>query len=214
MAIHCANRCSGCAAGLAAERALSGSRRKRYIEEPGEQSRMIRGEEQLRFTRTGRLAWRVLLLGALATASGCTLAPRMDRPPVEERGTRSGSTLPGQPSPGVDSRIYQPEPSSPAESRGAIVSSPAVRALLAQAEQDRLAVRFPQAISALERAQRIAPRDPAVYVALAELKIAMGDYTQAAQLARKGLALKPGPAQRGRLEALVAEGTRKAALAP
>ena len=48
------------------------------------------------------------------------------------------------------------------------------------------------ASSSLERAQRIAPREPQVLYRLAEVRLAQGDAAQAEQLARRGLTYASG----------------------
>jgi len=48
------------------------------------------------------------------------------------------------------------------------------------------------ALAQLERAQRIAPRDPLVYLQLARLRLHMNDSVRAEQLARRGLSLANG----------------------
>ena len=48
------------------------------------------------------------------------------------------------------------------------------------------------ALAQLERAQRIAPRDPMVYLQLARLRLHMNDRPRAEQLARRGLSLAGG----------------------
>ncbi|MEH6627202.1 MAG: tetratricopeptide repeat protein [Motiliproteus sp.] len=86
---------------------------------------------------------------------------------------------------------YQPPASTvaPSEPSGALL------ALLEQAEQQHQAGRNQQALSSLERAQRIAPRDPLVYLQLARLRLDMNDHPRAEQLARKGLNLSSGNPQ-------------------
>ncbi len=86
---------------------------------------------------------------------------------------------------------YQPPVSrvSPSEPSGALL------ALLEQAEQQHQSGRNQQALSSLERAQRISPREPLVYLQLARLRLDMKDYPRAEQLARKGLNLSSGNPQ-------------------
>ncbi|MCW8887092.1 MAG: tetratricopeptide repeat protein [Motiliproteus sp.] len=83
---------------------------------------------------------------------------------------------------------YQPPAAqaAPAQPSGALL------ALLEQAEQQHQSGRNQQALSSLERAQRIAPRDPLVYLQLARLRLDMKDYPRAQQLAKKGLSLSSG----------------------
>ncbi|MBR9868407.1 MAG: tetratricopeptide repeat protein [Oceanospirillales bacterium] len=71
-------------------------------------------------------------------------------------------------------------------------SNPAVIALLQGAEEQQKQGEFSAAQSSLERAQRIAPRDPHVYMQLADLRRQQGQYLQAEQFALKGLTLARG----------------------
>lgn len=63
----------------------------------------------------------------------------------------------------------------------------AVLALLTTAQQQQGNGDFNGAASSLERAQRIAPREPQVLYRLAEVRLAQGDAAQAEQLAQRGL---------------------------
>lgn len=71
-------------------------------------------------------------------------------------------------------------------------SNPAVIALLQGAVEQQKQGEFSAAQSSLERAQRIAPRDPHVYMQLADLRRQQGQYLQAEQFALKGLTLARG----------------------
>lgn len=62
-----------------------------------------------------------------------------------------------------------------------------VLALLTTAQQLQGGGDLDGAASSLERAQRIAPREPQVLYRLAEVRLAQGDAVQAEQLARRGL---------------------------
>lgn len=73
----------------------------------------------------------------------------------------------------------------------ALPSRPAapVQALLRSAQQQVAAGDYNGAAASLERAQRIAPREPQVLYRLAEVRLAQGDASEAEQLARRGLSL-------------------------
>ncbi|MFZ3025918.1 tetratricopeptide repeat protein [Pseudomonas sp.] len=74
-----------------------------------------------------------------------------------------------------------------------------VLALLTTAQQQQGGGDLNGASSSLERAQRIAPREPQVLYRLAEVRLAQGDAAQAEQLARRGLTYASGrpPLQTG-----------------
>ncbi|CAN7693781.1 tetratricopeptide repeat protein [Aquipseudomonas alcaligenes] len=81
-----------------------------------------------------------------------------------------------------------------------------VLALLTTAQQQQGGGDLNGASSSLERAQRIAPREPQVLYRLAEVRLAQGDAAQAEQLARRGLSLSNGrPALQASLWELVAK---------
>lgn len=81
-----------------------------------------------------------------------------------------------------------------------------VLALLTTAQQQQGGGDLNGAASSLERAQRIAPREPQVLYRLAEVRLAQGDAAQAEQLARRGLSLSNGrPSLQAGLWELVAK---------
>lgn len=65
--------------------------------------------------------------------------------------------------------------------------NPAVVALLDNARQQSQRGAYSSAASTLERAQRIAPREPEVYYEMARVRQKSGSWTQAEQLALKGV---------------------------
>lgn len=80
-----------------------------------------------------------------------------------------------------------------------------VLALLTTAQQQQTSGDFNGAASSLERAQRIAPREPQVLYRLAEVRLAQGDAAQAEQLAQRGLSYSNGrPALQAGLWDLIA----------
>lgn len=81
-----------------------------------------------------------------------------------------------------------------------------VLALLTTAQQQQGGGDLNGAASSLERAQRIAPREPQVLYRLAEVRLAQGDAAQAEQLARRGLTYAGGrPALQASLWNLIAQ---------
>lgn len=80
-----------------------------------------------------------------------------------------------------------------------------VLALLTSAQQMERSGNLTGASASLERAQRIAPREPQVLYRLAEVRLAQGDPAQAEQLARRGLSYAGGrPALQASLWELIA----------
>ncbi|HET6630457.1 MAG TPA: tetratricopeptide repeat protein [Woeseiaceae bacterium] len=108
--------------------------------------------------------YRVLLLPALLWAAGCA------------------TTAPGR-APGDTSSPV------PVERRGDL--SPAGEALLIQGANERRAGDYGAASATLERALRIEPSAPALWLELARVRLLQGDVAQAGQLARKAGSLAP-----------------------
>ncbi|WP_433737141.1 tetratricopeptide repeat protein [Pseudomonas putida] len=85
-----------------------------------------------------------------------------------------------------------------------------VLALLTTAQQQQSSGDLNGASSSLERAQRVAPREPQVLYRLAQVRMAQGDAAQAEQFARRGLTLANGrPALQASLWELIAQAREK-----
>ncbi|MCP8465470.1 tetratricopeptide repeat protein [Pseudomonas sp. ZM23] len=81
-----------------------------------------------------------------------------------------------------------------------------VLALLTTASQQQGGGDLNGAAASLERAQRIAPREPQVLYKLAQVRLAQGDAAQAEQVARRGLSLANGrPTMQASLWDLIAK---------
>ncbi|MEH6577427.1 MAG: tetratricopeptide repeat protein [Amphritea sp.] len=144
-----------------------------------------------------------LLLGVLVV-SGCATSTNYV-PPVEERDESGYSRAPqveidnnvGNSDTAVTTGIGSSAPITPIttiveQPRPAATTNPAVVALLESAKQKQQQGLYSAAQGSLERAQRIAPRDPQVYLQLADLRRQQGQYLQAEQLALKGVAVAAG----------------------
>jgi predicted Zn-dependent protease len=85
-----------------------------------------------------------------------------------------------------------------------------VLALLTTAQQQQAGGDLNGASSSLERAQRVAPREPQVLYRLAQVRMAQGDAPQAEQFARRGLTFANGrPDLQASLWALIAQAREK-----
>ncbi|GGO88539.1 hypothetical protein GCM10011348_44220 [Marinobacterium nitratireducens] len=139
---------------------------------------------------------------AVERDTGVTVTPIYDEPVISRQRTDGGSGLSVQPLPVPDdspASIPTPQAAAP------VSGNPAVVALLDSARQQQSAGSLGAAQSSLERAQRIAPRDPQVYYQLAEIQRQMQKYDEAEQLARRGVALAGGqPESLRRLWLLIA----------
>ncbi|MEX3773869.1 hypothetical protein [Pseudomonas sp. MYb118] len=85
-----------------------------------------------------------------------------------------------------------------------------VLALLTTAQQQQAGGDLNGASSSLERAQRVAPREPQVLYRLAQVRMAQGDAPQAEQFARRGLTFANGrPALQASLWELIGQAREK-----
>lgn len=121
----------------------------------------------------------------------------------------SGSDLPATPSSGTFTAPSAPSQPSGIPSGGLAADEQLdgpVLALLTSAQQLQGSGDLNGAASSLERAQRIAPREPQVLYRLAEVRLAQGDAAQAEQFARRGLSYASGrPALQASLWNLIAQ---------
>lgn len=156
------------------------------------------------------------LLVTLSVLAGCA-GPSPYVAPVEERSVLpvtpppAGTVLPAEPVQGVritpvyDAPSFTPSSASDKSepvSRQAPAQEPmpqvqqgsnsAVVALLGDAQQAAGRGDYANAESQVERALRIAPRDPQIYLQLAAVKRQQGEYLQAEQVALRGIALAAG----------------------
>lgn len=146
---------------------------------------------------------RFFLVTTLITlASACSVAPKYEpsQPPVDDRtsqsepSTRSDDSYdpynePAQTSP-IPSTETQAQSQAPAQPK--IQQNSAVIALLGNAAQSRASGDYRSAQGSLQRAQRIAPRDPEVYFSLSQTHLELEDYDLAEQVALKGVSLVQG----------------------
>jgi tetratricopeptide (TPR) repeat protein len=159
-------------------------------------------------------------LSLLAVMTGCSVSPTYDsRAPVEDRGEQQPPAqtqaepapkeqAPAQP-PAVATPLPEDSPSAtpaPSPAPAPAQQSPAVVALLDSAEQARAQGDYRAAQGSLQRAQRIAPRDPAVYYSLAQTHMQQENFDLAEQVALKGVSLaQNNPYQSQRLWKLIAK---------
>ena len=118
-----------------------------------------------------------------------------------------------QPAPSISAPPSAPQPSMPSgipSSNSGLAADEQldgpVLALLTTAQQQQGGGDLNGAASSLERAQRIAPREPQVLYRLAQVRLAQGDATQAEQLSRRALSYASGrPALQASLWELIAQ---------
>lgn len=148
---------------------------------------------------------RPLLLAALLATSGCSIAPFQKGTPSpgtgashRTAGAGSGPVLTAptdvQPPP-PDQVIEAPAPVQLPKERPrtpAATLSPASRALVSQAQAQRQRGDLPGATVSLERALRIEPGNPLLWIEMGRLRMDQQNYPQAENMGRKALAMSVG----------------------
>jgi tetratricopeptide (TPR) repeat protein len=137
-----------------------------------------------------------LILGACSLMAPSRTSPSPSLPPASSSAPPSPQSAPPPPSP------YQP-PAHPQQPARENHLSPATHSLVTQARNQVAHGDLPAASSTLDRALRIEPNNPLLWIELGRLRLAENDAHQAEGCARKALALASGDratqAQSGRL---------------
>ena len=118
------------------------------------------------------------------------------------------STVPGS---GEQAEIDETGRETGADSNVRPTMSSAGRALLEQGRSQRLAGEYVQASATLERALRVEPQQPAIWLELGELRFEEGNLPQAEQMARKALSLSPEGSRAHQQALRLIEDARRAA---
>ena len=174
--------------------------------------RPVQGQSQTQAIPQGDSGVVVMVPGAATTSTPISTTPitpgpitpgPIDTSPVQSAPINQGSySMPSSPS-GI------PSASSGGLSADEQLDGP-VLALLTTAQQQQASGDLNGASSSLERAQRVAPREPQVLYRLAQVRMAQGDAAQAEQFARRGLTLANGrPALQANLWALIGQAREK-----
>jgi Tfp pilus assembly protein PilF len=128
------------------------------------------------------------LLAPLLVLSACTL-PQPYRvpspttvPPTSPAGGSPSTTTP------APEAIPEPTPLPAPVVKEPTLSS-ASRALVAQAQSQAAAKNFPVAAASIERALRIEPDNPLLWIELGKVRQEEGNYVQAENMARKALSM-------------------------
>jgi len=150
----------------------------------------------------------VSFLALLLIVSGCTLtAFEPDKPASPRPGTEAGSrTSPGS-GPAISSVPAGPA-APPGAEPGAVPAptplpherpktapatlSPASRSLVAQAQAQRQKGDLPGATASLERALRIEPNNPLLWIEMGRLRMDQRNFPQAESMGRKALSMSVG----------------------
>ena len=146
---------------------------------------------------------RTFVAIALLASAGCTLQPFHTEPPASTRpATPSGSgplipepptvssTMPAEPV------IQGPAPSIPVPRErpkaAPATLSPASKALVTQAQAQRKKGDLPGAAGSLDRALRIEPNNPLLWIEMGRLRMDQRNYAQAESMGRKALSMAVG----------------------
>ncbi|MGB5103617.1 MAG: hypothetical protein WBO04_09905 [Steroidobacteraceae bacterium] len=152
-------------------------------------------------------AARPLILLVVLAVSGCALPPfgttrdsSTARPPpaTQSPGTGPVLTTPTEtlpPPPGTAEPVFDvPAPAMPRERPRVAPATlgPASRALVTQAQAQRKKGDLPGASVSLERAMRIEPNNPLLWIEMGRLRMDQRNYLQAENMARKALSMAIG----------------------
>jgi hypothetical protein len=141
----------------------------------------------------------VVVALVLAVAAGCAAPPfSKSEPPGPTTPSRSGRgpTLPTVPPPGsttepIEAPAHAPLPRERPKVTPATLS-PASKALVSQAQAQRKRGDLPGATVSLERALRIEPSNPLLWVEMGRLRMDQRNYPQAEAMGRKAVSMAVG----------------------
>jgi tetratricopeptide (TPR) repeat protein len=147
--------------------------------------------------------------------SGC-VPPHRRRPDPPPQPVAAAPAPPPEPPVAVVRPVPDLEeaPPAPAEPLPAPRTAPPVssasQTLLSQSRAHQAAGRYPQAAASIERALRIEPRQPVLWLELGNIRLKEGDFAQAESMGRKALSLATGDAAlTARAEQLIAAARKR-----
>ena len=146
---------------------------------------------------------RILSVAVLLALSGCSISPfKSGSPePPSRAGTGAGGAGPVVSTP---ADVQRPAPEESIEAPAPVqvpkerprtppaTLSPASRALVAQAQAQRKKGDLPGATVSLERALRIEPNNPLLWIEMGRLRMDQQNYPQAESMGRKALSMAVG----------------------
>lgn len=148
---------------------------------------------------------RLFALTALLALTGCSFAPFKKGEPAPSNTTGTRTTAAGSgPVLTAPTDVQQPPPESVIEAPAPVqlpkerprtppaALSPASRALVSQAQAQRQKGDLPGATVSLERALRIEPNNPLLWIEMGRLRMDQRNYPQAENMGRKALAMSVG----------------------
>jgi len=158
---------------------------------------------------------RWLLFAALLALSACSVAPFKTGSATTSTARQPAPTTGSGPEikPTTGETVIEPEPEQvieepapavveppaprPRPKRPPATLSPASEALVAQARAQRKKGDLPGASVALDRAMRIEPNNPLLWIEMGQLRMDQRNYPQAENMGRKALAMVITPPTRG-----------------
>ncbi len=154
---------------------------------------MVAGAVELRIRVAGAPLFALLLV------SGC-VPPDFGKPETVPR-----TPVPATPAPPPPVAVIQPVPERPPVPAGSVEppsppartappAGAATQTLINQSRAHQAAGNYEQAAASIERALRIEPRQPLLWLELGNIRLKEGDYTQAEGMGRKALSLSAGDA--------------------
>ena len=149
--------------------------------------------------------FRFVALAALLAVSACSVAPfQKERPAAPTGSTGTAKTGDGPVLQTPTDEIFQPDAETVIEPppvvelprerprRPPATLAPASRALVTQAEAQRKKGDLPGASVSLDRALRIEPNNPLLWIETGRLRMDQRNYPQAENMARKALSMSGG----------------------
>jgi len=130
---------------------------------------------------------RLALLAASALLAACAVPSPYEKPapPTEQQPeTPPAETRPGEPPSTVEEPQPQPAPVVREPTLGA-----ASRALVGQAQTQVATKNYAVAASSIERALRIEPDNPLLWIELGKVRLVEGNYVQAENMGRKAVSM-------------------------
>jgi tetratricopeptide (TPR) repeat protein len=139
----------------------------------------------------------ISLLAAASLLSACSIfRPSQPEPPPTRPGpsTAPPTAQPGtaQPEPGTPTPAVPGPPRAPPKQ---FKLGPATAALVAQAHKQETGGNYQPAAATIERALRIEPENPLLWIELGQIRLSEGNAAQADGMGHKALALATGDAQ-------------------
>jgi Tfp pilus assembly protein PilF len=143
-----------------------------------------------------RSLFSVLITAVALSACALFHEPPPQPAPPTSGGAPAGSAQPSQPAPKAPTAVTPAPPAQPAvpSPPKQFHLGPAASALVSQAHQQSAGGDSAQAAATLERALRIEPDNPLVWIELGRVRLAENNAAQADAMGRKALALASGDA--------------------